>query len=177
MLASMPLPHWSATRRKPIRATPYVVADAAALPFPTGTFDLVVAYNSLMDVVDMPSSVKEASRVLELGGKLCISVTHPINDAGVFAGREPDAPFVIGGSYFGRPRFEEKFERDGLHLTFRGWCYPLEDYAVAFEEAGFVIERLREPRPNDVALERFGPSELRWGRVPMFLYLIAKRVR
>jgi SAM-dependent methyltransferase len=158
-------------------ATHYVVADAAALPFPTGTFDLVVAYNSLMDVVDMPGAVKEASRVLERGGRLCISVTHPINDAGVFAGREPDSPFVISGSYFGRRRFEETFERDGLQLTFRGWCYPLEDYTAALEEAGFVIERLREPRPNDVALERFGPSELRWRRVPMFLYLLARRVR
>ncbi|MGH2556650.1 MAG: class I SAM-dependent methyltransferase, partial [Actinomycetota bacterium] len=39
-------------------ATHHVVADAAALPFGTGTFDLVVAYNSLMDVVDMPGSVQ-----------------------------------------------------------------------------------------------------------------------
>ncbi len=32
----------------------YVVADAAQLPLPSGTADLVVAYNSLMDVDDMP---------------------------------------------------------------------------------------------------------------------------
>lgn len=153
-----------------------VVADAAALPFPSGTFDLVVAYNSLMDVADMPGSVREASRVLETGGRLCISVTHPINDAGVFADREPDAPFVIGGSYFGRRRFEQTFERNGLRLTFRGWCYPLEDYATALEEAGFVIERLREPKANEAALERFGASELRWRRVPMFLYLLARKM-
>lgn len=152
-----------------------VVADAAALPFASGAFDLVVAYNSLMDVADMPGSVREASRVLEPGGKLCISVTHPVNDAGRFASRDPDAAFVIGGSYFGRRRFEETFERDGLVLTFRGWCYPLEDYAVALEEAGFVIERLREPRPDHSAIERFGDSELRWRRIPEFLYLRASR--
>jgi ubiquinone/menaquinone biosynthesis C-methylase UbiE len=75
-------------------AAEYVVADAAALPFPSEAFDLVVGYNSLMDVADMPRSVEEAARVLEPGGRLCTSVTHPINDAGVFAGREPDAPFV-----------------------------------------------------------------------------------
>ena len=119
--------------------------------------------------------MQETSRVLESGGKLCISVTHPINDAGVFTGKQPEAPFVIGGSYFGRRRFEGTFERDGLQLTFRGWCYPLEDYAVALEEAGFVIERLREPRPNDAALERFGAAELRWLRVPMFLYMLARK--
>jgi len=32
-----------------------------------GSFDLVVAYNSLMDVEDMPTTVREAARVLEPG--------------------------------------------------------------------------------------------------------------
>jgi ubiquinone/menaquinone biosynthesis C-methylase UbiE len=34
----------------------YLVGDAAALPFPDRTFDVVVAYNSLMDVHDMPGA-------------------------------------------------------------------------------------------------------------------------
>ena len=80
----------------------YVVGDAAALPFGDGCFDTVVAYNSLMDVADMPASVQEASRVLEPGGRLCICVTHPTADAGKFQSKEPDAPFVIPGAYLGR---------------------------------------------------------------------------
>jgi ubiquinone/menaquinone biosynthesis C-methylase UbiE len=40
----------------------YLVADAAALPFDDASFDLVVAYNSLMDVQDMPGAVREAAR-------------------------------------------------------------------------------------------------------------------
>ncbi len=40
----------------------YLVADAAALPFADGTFDLVVAYNALMDIADMPGAVREAAR-------------------------------------------------------------------------------------------------------------------
>ena len=40
----------------------YLLADAAALPFPDESFDLVVAYNSLMDVEDMPAAVSEAAR-------------------------------------------------------------------------------------------------------------------
>jgi len=42
----------------------YGSADAAALPFIGKAFDLVVAYNSLMDVDDMPGTVHEAARVL-----------------------------------------------------------------------------------------------------------------
>ena len=121
----------------------YELADAASLPFADSSFDLVVAYNSLMDFSDMPGAVREAARVLEPAGRLCVSVTHPVNDAGLFESTEPDAPFVICGSYFGRRPFEGHFERDGLQMTFRGWMYSLEDYWRALEAAGFVVERLR----------------------------------
>ncbi|MGH3320190.1 MAG: class I SAM-dependent methyltransferase [Streptosporangiaceae bacterium] len=56
----------------------YLLADAADLPFGDGSFDLVVAYNSLMDISDMPGAVKESARVLRPGGRLCLSVTHPV---------------------------------------------------------------------------------------------------
>src|SRR6266511_3959286 len=57
----------------------YVLADAAALPFPDGHADLVVAFMSLMDVDDMPGSVGELARVVEPGGRLALAVVHPIN--------------------------------------------------------------------------------------------------
>jgi SAM-dependent methyltransferase len=148
----------------------YVLADAADLPFPDETFDLVVAYNSLMDVQDMPGAVREAARVLEPGCRFCACVVHPMTDAGRFAASEADAPFVISGSYFGKREIAEPFERDGLSITFHGWCYPLEDYTRAFEEAGLLIEALREPPVGDDAVEA-DPHEAHWQRLPMFLFL------
>ena len=150
----------------------YELADAAALPFTAAAFDLVVAYNSLMDIADMPGAVREAARVLEPAGRFCISVTHPLNDAGLFESTEPDAPFVIRGSYFGRRPFEGHFERDGLRMTFRGWTYALEDYSRALEAAGFVVERVREPAATDAAVHK-QPGYRRWQRLPLFLQLRA----
>jgi SAM-dependent methyltransferase len=150
----------------------YLVADAAALPFGNQSFDLVVAYNSLMDVDDMPLAVAEASRVLVPGGRLCICITHPTADAGRFQSSEPDAPFVIPGSYLGRHRVEEPFERDGLTMTFTGWRYSLEEYARALEDAGLLIERLREPPAPATALAA-RPGYERWRRLPNFLHLRA----
>jgi hypothetical protein len=49
----------------------------------------------------MEAAVREAARVLETRGRLCVCVTHPITDAGAFASREPDAAFVIDGSLSG----------------------------------------------------------------------------
>jgi SAM-dependent methyltransferase len=146
----------------------YLLADAAALPFPDASFDLAVAYNSLMDVADLPASVQEGARVLRPNGRLCVSVTHPINDAGSFSGDDPDAVFTIEGAYFGRRRFEGTAEQDGLKMTFRGWCYPVEDYAIALEAAGLMIEALREPAPIGAR-----PELEQWRRLPMFLQLRA----
>lgn len=152
----------------------YLIADAETLPFRPSCFDLVVAYNSLMDVDNMPKAVAEAARVLRSGGQFCICVTHPINDAGRFESEDPDARFTIEGSYYGRRRFDEKFERDGLEMTFHGWLYPLEDYTRALAQAGFLIEVMREPRPHSHAVTHH-PSLAAWRRVPMFLFLRAQK--
>jgi SAM-dependent methyltransferase len=162
-------PSLVAAAREADPAGTYVVGDAAHLPFGGGEFDLVVAYNSLMDIADMPGAVREAARVLEPGGRLCVSVTHPLIDAGAFESREPDAPFRITGSYLERGRRRRlALERDGLRFTFEDALYPLEDYARALEGAGLLVERLREPPYN-------GEDE-RKRRVPQFLCLRALKV-
>ena len=152
----------------------YVVADAAELPFADAAFDLVVAHNSLMDFDDVPGSVAEAARVLEPGGTFAISVVHPMTDAGRWEGRDPDAAFVIRGSYFGTRRVEDHVARDGLEITFHGWSHPLETYAHALEEAGFVVTRIREPAMPE-AYVAADPGEGRWLRLPNFLHVRARK--
>ena len=140
----------------------YLRCDAAALPFASGSFDLAVFYNSLMDIDDLDGALREAARVLRPGGKLCACVTHPIPDSGKFTSRDPDAPLVIEGTYLGSRRWlDVPAERDGLQMRFAGWAYPLEGYFRALELAGFAVEALREPA-ND-------GEDARWLRIPMFL--------
>lgn len=150
----------------------YVHGNASALPFSDGSFELVVAYNSLMDIEDMPGAVLETARVLRSGGRLCVSVTHPLNDAGAFTTREAGSPFVIEGSYLGKRDFEATFVRDGVEMTFSGWAYSFEEYFSAFETAGLLTECLREPPAPDQAV-REDPAERRWQRVPLFAQIRA----
>jgi SAM-dependent methyltransferase len=150
----------------------FSVADAAALPFADDSFDLVVAYNVLMDLDDLPGAVGEVARVLEPGGRFAVCVLHPLAEAGSFASRAPDEPFVIAGSYFEQRRYKETFERDGLTMTFSSSTYTLEDYARALESAGLFIESIREPRAPRSAVSK-DPGEERWRRVPIFLFLSA----
>jgi SAM-dependent methyltransferase len=152
----------------------YLLADAADLPFADASFDLVVAHNSLMDFDDVPGSVAEAARVLEPGGGFAISVVHPIVDAGRWESREPDAAFVVTGAYFGTRRVSDYVARDGLEITFHGWAHPLETYARALEDAGFVITRVREPVMPEAEVAA-DPGEGRWRRLPNFLHVRARK--
>jgi 2-polyprenyl-3-methyl-5-hydroxy-6-metoxy-1,4-benzoquinol methylase len=152
-------------------AANYVLATADDLPFAKGSFDLVVAYNMLMDVDDVPAAVKELRRVLRPDGQLVLSIVHPFADHGRFQSHKADSPFAVKGTYFGRQRFEDMVERGGLRMHFAGWTQPLESYAAALEEAGLAITSLREPVPSPGA----GPPNMeRWMRWPMFLWIKAR---
>lgn len=147
------------------------VASATELPFENAQFDLVVAYNVLMDVEDVPTALKEFRRVMRPTGQLIISIVHPLVDQGRFVSKEMNSPFVLEGSYFGRKRFQGMEERDGLRMHFAGWSQPLAAYGIALEEAGFAITSLREPVPDlDHGRNHMAP----WLRMPLFLWLKAR---
>jgi SAM-dependent methyltransferase len=148
----------------------YVRAEAGALPFPDRCFDLAVAYNSLQVVHDMAAAVGEVGRVLVPGGSLCACVAHPVTDVGQFVGDGADALFAMRPHYFETRRVEDTVRLNGLEMTFRGWTYSLEHYALALERAGLHIEAIREPRPTDEA----GSYE-RWRSIPLFLLFRAAK--
>jgi ubiquinone/menaquinone biosynthesis C-methylase UbiE len=144
----------------------YVVADAAALPFPEGQADVAVAFMSLMDVDDMPGSVAELARVLEPGGRLVLAVVHPINSAHEVDREHPEDRLVLVEDYFDRRRYTDELERDGLRMTFESRHWTLQDYSEALAEAGFKVEALREVGD---------PQHPRWSRYPLFLHVVARR--
>jgi SAM-dependent methyltransferase len=164
-----------AAREADARAA-YLTGDATALPFAGATFKTVVAYNSLQTMAalpDMARAVREAGRVLEPSGRLCLCVAHPMTDVGRMEEAAVGDDLVIAGSYFERRRVNETATKDGLTMTFHGWTYTLEDYVRALEDSGLFIERAREPLPAAVR-----PDLQRWTRVPLFLFVRAvKRER
>jgi hypothetical protein len=100
---------------------------------------------------------------------LCLAVVHPINAAGKFE----DASFVIAGSYLDSSIYRQSVSRNGLDMTFVGRHVPLETYVDALADAGFVVERLREPSVPEHAVH--SERDRRWQRVPLFLHIRAAR--
>jgi SAM-dependent methyltransferase len=144
----------------PVEAT---VADAAALPLEDGAADLAVAFMSLQSIDNLERAIAEAARVLEQHGVLCAAIVHPMNSV-------EDAP-----SYFSEHAYSDTLELDGgVSFTFHDIHRPLEQYAAALTNAGFVIEELREPAPGPELLD-IRPGAERWTRTPCFLHLTARK--
>lgn len=139
------------------------VADAAAMPLADGAADLAVAMMALMAVDDVRAVVREVARVLSRGGRFCVALLHPFatwQDAGV-------------ESYYETARFEKLVEREGKgSMNFHDVHRPLGDYFDVLADAGFLVERLREPTPGDAYVSRF-PEVAGWRRAPFLLHLRA----
>lgn len=151
----------------------YTVADAARLPFPDGAFSLVVAFMAFQDIDDFQGAIAEAGRVLRPGGHLCFAILHPLRTAGAFAAEEPE-PSLLVDDYFRRREFMVADEVDGVRVEMYSEHRPLAAYALALEQAGFVIEALREPRPFE---EHVHPADQgiseKWRRIPLVLHVRA----
>jgi hypothetical protein len=69
-------------------------------------------------------------------------------------------------------RYPDRLERHGIEVTFHSEHRPIEAYGRALEDAGFLIEAIREPMPDE-AVVAVRPDEERWRRIPNFLMVRA----
>jgi len=121
---------------------PLVQADALALPFGTGAFDVVcTAFGAIPFVADSGAAMREVARVLRPGGSWVFSITHPMR--WIFWDEPDETGLVARNSYFDRTPYVETDERGvpsyiEQHRT-------LGDRVRELVAAGFVLRDLIEP--------------------------------
>ena len=149
-----------------------VIGSAAALPFDSAVADLVVLFMVVTDVDDLQATLEEASRVLVPGGRLCVAMGHPIQGIGDFTGDKRDGPYVLQRPYFEPRRLTYWAERAGRRVAMNFVYRPLSAYTAVLSSAGFLIEVLNEPWPDDELGGRLSDLTQR-RRVPSLLHLRA----
>jgi len=112
------------------------VADLSRpLPFADGAFDDIVASLVLHYLRDWATPLAELRRLLKPGGRLILSVNHPI----VYKLLYPDA------DYFAITRYSEENTFNGQSAVLTYWHRPVSAMTDAFAAAGFRVSVISEP--------------------------------
>lgn len=154
----------------------YVCADAAALPFDTGSFDAVVACLVFEHIDDVDTAIGEVARVLRPGGRFCFFLNHPLlqtPSSGWIDDQILDPPeqYWRIGPYLHESDAIEQVEL-GVHIRFVH--RPLSRYINAMADHGMLVEHMDEPAPPHGFLER-APEYPDAASIPRLLYLRARR--
>jgi ubiquinone/menaquinone biosynthesis C-methylase UbiE len=149
-----------------------VRADAQALPFADGSFDLAfAAYGALQFVAEPERVVADVARVLRPGGRWVCSMSHPVRWC--FPDDPGPAGLVARMSYWNRAAYVEE---DGGRATYVESHRTLAERVREVVSAGLVVVQLVEP-PWPPGHERTwgGWSPLRGRIVPGTLVVVARR--
>lgn len=119
------------------------------------TVDVVLCALAYHYLNDRAGFLREVHRVLRPGGSLVISTHHPTADW-----------TRLGGSYFEVGPVTETWSK-GWEIT--AWRLPLTLLTEEFADAGFVIERLVEPRPTPEMADTHPETHDRLRTEPAFI--------
>jgi SAM-dependent methyltransferase len=121
---------------------PLVQADALALPFAPGTFDIVcTAFGAVPFVTDSAAVMREVFRVLRPGGRWIFSITHPMR--WIFLDDPGERGLVAVHSYFDRLPYVE--QDDAGVPTYVEQHRTMGDRVREIVGAGFVLRDVVEP--------------------------------
>ncbi|MFG1999687.1 class I SAM-dependent methyltransferase [Spirillospora sp. NPDC048911] len=122
-----------------------------------GSVDLVVLALALHYVDDRVGMLREFRRVLRPGGAVVISTHHPVSDWREF-----------GGSYFTTGAVEVSLSSEN-DWPVRVWRRPLTAIFGEFRAAGFLVDELVEPRPDEEMATRYPEDYAELEEAPAFI--------
>lgn len=149
------------------------------------TFDMVVAFMSLMDGRDYAGAVKEIHRVLKEGGDLVFSITHPcfltkgitwIKDENGSEHRISVGNYFMKAPYVDKWKFSMSPESQELpEFEVPNFPRTLSEYMNELISNGFQLVEIREPRPTEEACKK-NPRLEKWrNHAAIFLQIKARK--
>jgi SAM-dependent methyltransferase len=120
----------------------FVQGDATRVPLPADAFDLAFSEAAFQLVADLDAAVREARRVLRPGGTFYLSVMHPFREL-----IDPDEGVPRRG-YHAPPRREIEID-ESYDADLVAFDRTVSELHRALVDAGFTVERIVEPEPED----------------------------
>jgi SAM-dependent methyltransferase len=146
-------------------------AELETWPAPPEVFDLVCSRLTLHYLPDLAPVFARARQVLVPGGRFVYSTEHPVLTACQRDGRDAVVAdeWVVDDYFRNGPRVTRWLGSEVLkyHRT-------VEDHFMLLQQAGFVVEQLRESRPERRHFSDPVYFERRM-RYPMFIFFAARK--
>lgn len=136
-----------------------VQADATALPYRSGVFDVAFsAFGAIPFIRDIDALFLDIARVLKPGGRFVYSVNHPMR--WIFV--DDPASFAVFTSYF-----EEGYVEHGEsgEITYAEFQHQISDHVRALTGAGFILDQISEPEWPAELTETWGQWSPERGRI------------
>jgi ubiquinone/menaquinone biosynthesis C-methylase UbiE len=154
------------------RGIGYVRADAANLEsLKDRIFDGVLSHMALMDIPDLASTLNGAARILKPGGWFVFSILHPcFNTARSDEVSTPEGWIRTVAGYFDEGYWRSA-SRTGPPGKVGAHHRTLTTYVDLLLDAGFTLERVREPRFTGEDAE----GRPIWAEVPAALIVHCRR--
>ncbi|MEQ1754884.1 MAG: methyltransferase domain-containing protein [Micropepsaceae bacterium] len=146
-------------------------ADIRLWDFPVSAFDRVISRLALHYIDDVVSILSKVHLALKPGGRFIFSIEHPVITScdKIWRGEGLRQDWVVD-DYFNTGKRVTKWlgsEVVKYHRT-------IEDYFGALQSSGFVVQALREARPERSHFTDDSTFERR-KRIPLFLILAAQK--
>ena len=152
---------------------PLILGNAEKTTFPASAFDFAISEYGAVLWADPEAWVHEAARILRPGGRLHVLTNHMLTY--LASPEDPDAPIL------------ERLERPMFGMGRTTWAgetsvefHPTHgDWIRIFNQAGFEVLELLEPKAPDGAATRFPWMSAEWaGRWPCEeIWKVRKRTR
>lgn len=137
------------------------------LPFDDGAFDVALCQLALSHVADLDTVLAAFERVLAPGGRLVVATHHPFHDFQVVdrleyprieAGDTIEVDPTVSAeqhppNYHRREPFRIQWSEDGLESVY--YRRSLSALTAALLDAGFVVDGIEEPEPDEAFQERW----------------------
>jgi ubiquinone/menaquinone biosynthesis C-methylase UbiE len=114
------------------------------LNFRNNFFDVIVSYNVLQEIKDISTPLREMKRVLKKGGKLIISITHPLYHLFVSALETKDLPPLESLKRYSKIEPIHSTAIKGFEKHFVVWRKPISHYVNEIVKNKLKIIKMRD---------------------------------
>ncbi|MFW5853247.1 MAG: class I SAM-dependent methyltransferase [Patescibacteria group bacterium] len=162
----------------------FFVMNMEKINFPDSSFDFIYSSLAIHYLEDWNKVFKEVYRLLKPGSSFLFSCGHPVRLA--MAQKDDKEYFIkklevvkekatgkveVTGDYLAKKKIIDSMGENTVNI----WSMPLGDIAEAATEAGFLIEKMIEPRPLEKLKTIKSQTYYRLNKIPEFVIFKLKK--